>query len=136
MATKIKNFVNQKKEIDTLAAAIDAALKQVGEQFNVNIKTKGASYDATNVTFKLSCDVIGENGEIETQEAKTFKLYAELIGFKKDDLGKEFKHGRDTFRITGYKPKSKNGLIANKVGTTLNYKFAPELVKQLMTITK
>lgn len=132
MATKITNFKTQKNEIDNIRQDINNALKAIGEKYDVTILAGNASYDATLVQFKLTCTTKGENGEVETMEAKDFKTYAEMYGMKKEYLGKEFVHGRDKFQITGLKPRSKNCVLAKKVGTGQSYKFSPELVKQLI----
>jgi hypothetical protein len=136
MSEKITNFKTQTKMIEPLRQEIDAALKAIGEKYGISIKAGNASYNAEMVCYKLECTTMGENGEVETKEAKDFKAYAFMYGMKADDLGKTFKMGRDSFTINGLKPRSRNAVIAKKVGTTQNYKFDPEMVKQALKMAE
>lgn len=135
MATKIKNFKTQKNEIENIRRDINAALKAIGEKYDVTILAGNASYNDDMVQFKLTCTTKGENGEVETKEAKDFKLYASMYGLKPEMLGKEFQYGRDRFQITGLKPRSQKCVIVKMVGTDKSYKFEPEAVNQLMSKT-
>lgn len=131
--TKITNFRIQVKEIDPIRQEINAALQTVATKYGITIKAGNASYNDESVQFKLVCTTMGENGEVETKEAKDFKAYAPMYGLQREDLGKEFTSGRDRFMITGLKPRSRNCIIAKKLGTTQSYKFDPENVKRFLT---
>ena len=128
--TKITSFRNQSHMIEPLRKEINDALKAIADKYDITILAGNASYNDGMVQYKLACTTKGENGEVETKEAKDFKKYASMYGLKVEDLGKEFPMGRDKYKITGLKPRSRNCIIAQKVGTTQGYKFDPQLVKQ------
>lgn len=136
MIKKITNFRLQTKEIDPLRQDINVALQSVAEKYGISIKAGNASYNDESVQFKLVCTTMGENGQVETKEAKDFKVYASMYGLNKEDLGKEFTAGRDKFQITGLKPRSRNCIIAKKLGTSQSYKFDPESVQRYLSISK
>lgn len=132
MSNKITSFRNQVKMIEPMRQEINAALKAIADKYDVTILAGNASYNDQMVQFKLTCTTKGENGEVETKEAKDFKAYALMYGFQKDDLGKVFSNGPDQYKITGLKPRSRNCIIAQRVGTSQGYKFDPDAVKRML----
>jgi hypothetical protein len=117
--TKQKNMKLTKIDKPTLKVLrpeIDAALKAVAEKYGIAIKAGNASFTENTAVFKLEVSLIGENGKALTQDVDRFTQYAELIGLKPDDLGKEFKYGGNTFKVWGLKTNidGKHPVIAER----------------------
>jgi len=132
MSNKITNFKSQVKMIEPMRQEINAALKAIADKYDVTILAQGGSYNEQMVQFKLTCTTKGENGEVETKEAKDFKAYAMMYGLQKEDLGREFSNGFDKYKITGLKPRSRKCVIAQRVGSSHSYKFDPNTVKKML----
>lgn len=106
---KIKEF--NTANLPQLRAEINSALEALGEKYDVDIKAGNASYSTEVATFKLSITTKGVAGEVETKEAKDFKLGASLYGMKKEDMGREVTVFGRKFVITGAKWRSGNPII-------------------------
>lgn len=118
--------------LTTLRTEIDAALAELAAKHGVQIECGNASFTSTNATFKLAINTIGDGGEVVTKEAKDFGRYAGLVNnLKAEWLGESFTVRGETFKIIGYKPRSKKYpvLAENAKGV---YKFSTETVVRAM----
>jgi len=85
---KIKSIDRQ--ACDLLRDAINENCAEIAKELGVKITCKSGSFDSGQVTFKVECAVLNENGEAQTKEASDFKFYAARYGLKPEDLGREF----------------------------------------------
>lgn len=98
---------------------------------------KGLRIDLGRITytesdFKSSIRVIIPTDGAESPMALDFKNKCYKYGFLPEDLGKRFRTGsKDTqYEIVGLKPRNrKYPIIARKVSTGEQYKFAPTTVR-------
>lgn len=128
---KIKQIDRQ--IIPLIRSEIDQALKALAEKFDVTISAGNASFTPESVTFKLAVTTKGEGGKVETKEGKDFKLYAEMYGLKKEDLGKEIKVGINTYIITGLALKSrKYPVTVTDTRSGTGYKLQMSAVKRAL----
>lgn len=80
-----------KSEVREVRAAIDEALKGVGDKFGISIKTKGsATYCTSNFVVKIEAAVFNEAGLIDNREAKAFKDNAWQWNLQPEYLGQKF----------------------------------------------
>jgi hypothetical protein len=137
-STKIKKF--NKVNLAIIAMRIQEAIKPVAEEFGIDLKDAGGSFDDTNFTFRLKGALIVEDAEgntvVETEERSNFRLYAGRFGLEESDLGREFSNGEDTFEIIGLKPRaSKYPILGRNVLTQKRYKFSAAKVRHLLLRT-
>jgi len=125
---KITEF--DRPTIKRLRSEIDDALLELSEKYGIEIKTGSASFSNTNVTFKLELATVGSDGEVNTKEMDDFRHNAWRFGLSEDDLGKEFTHRGNRYRVVGMKPRSpKYPIIAERIGDGARFKFPSGVLK-------
>lgn len=129
--SKINEF--NKEVFGPFRGDLEAAVKSVAEKYGVQIKTGHISYSATSCSVKLECAVIGDNGKVACKEADTFRMWAELLGMKKEDLNRTFKIGTKNYSLEGYMPrKSKFPFLAVNLDTGKQYCLPEGPVKKAL----
>lgn len=115
---KITDFGKlSKADFTQLRKAIEAALKPVSDQFNVDFTAGGATYLEGTATIKLKLQVRGA----ESMEALNFKQLAYIYDLLPEDLGKTFAADGKTFKIIGLNSrKQKNPIIIESEGKQYN----------------
>lgn len=96
------------------------ALGPIAEKYGLKLENKGRTFhpDSLPVLLQFSVKQTSENGEVLDLDAQAFLKYCQDFGFEKDDLGKEFNHRGDTFKIAGLQPRRpKFSLVAKNVRT-------------------
>ena len=88
--------------LDTLRAAINAALKPVGEAQGVSLELGTMTYSPTQATTRLTIRTLG--GE---PEADDFNRLAHLYGLEPTDLGKQVELDGVLGTIVGLKPRAR-----------------------------
>jgi hypothetical protein len=108
------------------------ALEPVAEKYGLTLDRKGRTYqhDSLPVMFQLLVKQMTEDGTVLTAAAKEFQRYAPMYGFDKDDLGKTFTTHQGSYRISGWKPRSrKYPILGECVRSGKTFKFMVEQVK-------
>lgn len=117
-------------KVKQLRKSLEVALNAVENEMNVKVNIGSARYSKNDCIFKLEIADIQENGEVFNREAADFKMYACTYGLDPYDLGKEFSHGGERFRITGLKTRRhKFPVSAVGVENGKQYKFPVDIVK-------
>ena len=124
--TSITEF--DKPALKALRIALDKAVKEVGEEFGINLETGGCRFSSTIATFKLEATV-AQDGEFESKQRMEFKRNAQWInGINLDD---EFVSGGKRFRVDGWSNKAKRyKILAVELRSGKTYKFACEDVRR------
>jgi hypothetical protein len=128
--TTIKQFDG--RTVEAILKECRDALAPIAEKYGLTLDRKGRTYhrDSLPVMFQFLVKELDEDGNALTAAAKDFQTYAPLYGLKADDLGKEFTSRGETFRISGFAPKSrKYPILGENVRTGKTYKFPLETVK-------
>jgi len=108
------------------------ALEPIAEKYGLTLDRKGRTYqgDSLPVMYQLLIKQVTEDGTVLTAAGKDFQTHAPMYGFEKDDLGKTFTTHQGTYRISGWKPKSrKYPILGECVKSGKTYKFMVEQVK-------
>jgi hypothetical protein len=121
-----------RSNLKTLGDEIEEALQSIAKKHGVQIEVKGGNFGPKNAMLKVEIATKTQDGIVLTREAKTFLDYADLIGFKKEDLGRTFKYHDALYQITGYNPRKKNGILATQVGTGRGYAFPLTFIRQFL----
>ena len=111
---------------------IRAALAPLAEEFGVQIKIGGGSYLGGSYKPKFEVAVVAADGLAMTPEAEAFKQCAAMLGFKPDDLGRTFKSGGRTLKITGYRPRAHARPIMATTDDGKTYVFPTDAVKRAL----
>lgn len=111
---------------------INEALREVAARRGVTLKVGSGSYDMNEQygSFKLEVGAVNSaTGEVATKDSESFKRYAASYGLAPDDLNREFRHGMDTFKITGLNTRRpKNPISAIRVRDGAGFKFTANAV--------
>lgn len=132
---KITTFKN-KSLLDLIEARINTAIKEVGEDLGIDIKTTGnGSYSDTNFTLKVECSLKSDDGVVVTTERSNFIKYGAMYGFKKEDIDKIFKYQGKNYKITGLKSRrQKNPIVCTQIENNMLYKFPTSIVKDNLEV--
>lgn len=91
---------------------IEAALKELSDEFGITIKVGNGSFADQTASFKLEMSINGEDGEAVPTEARDFTAYASRLGMKPEWLGQKINHHGTEYTIVGLKPKAtKNNVV-------------------------
>lgn len=93
--------------LKALRKDLEEALKQVAEKHNIQIVVGNASFTSNDVNWKIQMLAKDDSGKVHDRLAEDFKFYANALGMKPEDLGKEFTVGRDKYRLKGYNGKKR-----------------------------
>jgi hypothetical protein len=116
--------------------AIERWWDQGGENLfpKMEFRVGNATFTESNVTFKIEVALVGENGEVKSKEAESFKKFAVVYGLKEEDFGKSFKSNGHTYKICGLKTKSGKYPVIAERDNGRRFKFGAEYVKLMLSV--
>lgn len=115
--------------IKKIRVEVEENLKEIGKRYNIKFTAGNCTYSDEHFTLKLNGATISNSGEVQSKEALDFKAYAELFGFKPDDLGKIFNVVGVKYKIIGLKLRAHNlPIIVQRVDTGERYKMSAHAV--------
>lgn len=124
-----------KAAVRTLRDQIQAALDELSEQLDVQIKLGSATFTSENITFKMEVASLNDDGEAISRMVTDFQRMASLYGLKPEDLNREFTMRGNTYKVVGAVPRrSKYPLVCECNGK--RFKFAAETVKMCFQLQK
>jgi hypothetical protein len=107
----IKAF--DKQNLKTLRADIDAAFAAIRQKHGVSISIGNISYSPEKATSRVTIVAVGDPNLASDPRAAAavkmqsdFKLYASSFGLKAEQYGAIIKHGRDSYKLVGFAPRS------------------------------
>jgi hypothetical protein len=106
----IKEF--DKKNLNTLRADFDQAIAEVAKKHGIVIRLGNIRYDSVKATSKVEFAVTtAPDGTTtansqEALRAADFSRYAASFGLKPDQYGAIIKHGRESYKLVGFSPRS------------------------------
>jgi hypothetical protein len=128
---KIKTF--DRTNLRALSADINAALQAVATQYGISLSYKSARFSPSNAAIKIEAAVLSASGKVESRERVDFTQYAFMFNLNPSWLDKTFKHGGDTYTITGLATrKRKNPVLALSSRNNKTYIFPADTIKVLM----
>jgi hypothetical protein len=134
----IKEF--DKQNLKTLRSDMDVAIAAVASKYGIVIRLGNIRYDSVKAASKIEFVVTtAPDGTTTTNSreaimAADFKRNAESFGLKPEQYGTIFKHGRDSYKLVGLKPRApKMPILATNVATGVTYKLPESAVTSLQT---
>jgi hypothetical protein len=113
-----------KEQAILISKKIQDALKQIGEEHNLDFVNDSLSYSSSSLSFKISAQ---ERNSKELKEKMT--LLSKKFGFTQNIIGMEFTCGNGDFVIQSIKPRNtRYPIIAIRKIDGAVYKFNPKNV--------
>ena len=109
---------------------LNEELQACAEKLGLVISIGNATYTDTNVTFKVECAEISEDGTVMNKEASDFKSGAYLYGLEPEDFGREFESNGKVFKIVGLKARSRKYPVIGEDVQGKRFKFPETVVKR------
>lgn len=132
---KITSF--DKQNLPQLRAEINAALEAIGAKFGVSLQAGNASFQATNATFKLVCQV-GEDksiGDLKAEKAAAALKAFQPLYFRQLPLDKHYKMQNDVFEIVGYNTRGRTQpMLIKSVKSGKEYKCSIEQLERAVKV--
>lgn len=131
---KITNFGRQEHRL--LSVAIEKALKDIGDEFGVDLKTNGGQIGTgcgrVNVEVTVRETAAGVNGA-----AAEWNQFCHSVGLPRDLYGKTFISGGTLYRITGLAlNRPKFPVSAERVHDKRSFKFTAQSIKPHFPVMK
>jgi len=118
-----------KKEYAAFCREATAAMAEVAEKYGVTVRFGNGRYNDQAATMKLEVTNKTATGEAQDKSAIDFKALAPLYGLVAEDLGREFRRGGKTFKISGLNRRAKTmPILAKCLQDGKTYKFAEDIV--------
>lgn len=129
--SKLKRF--DAVVLTALRTEMNEALKGIAEKYGMTIDAGKATYGDSYATYKLDLALVKEDGTAMTREATAFKMYANILGLKPEDLGREFGANGKRYRLTGYSTtKRKFPFVAECLTDGKEYGFTETFIKKAL----
>jgi hypothetical protein len=102
-----------------------AALKGLEDMFGVKISFKGGRFDHDLAKLTFEFAEVKADGSVATEAATNYKMYAKLSGLPADGLGRVFGFRSRSYKVIGFKPRSKYSILAQRLPDGKTFKFEP-----------
>jgi len=124
--------------LDTVALKITPYLLQIGKELGLDLSVGNGSFTSVDGKLQLIIKSLNESGEAVDRSMLDFKHYAKSYGLSPEDYGKTFKHGNETYKITGLKTnRPKFPINAIRVKDGKGFKFpAASVINGLILVNK
>jgi len=114
-----------------IATEIETALADVAQRLGVKITVGGTRFTEQNAKIKIEVATISSDGQVRSEAAENFGVYAYRYGLKPEDMGKTFSWMGNSYEISGCSPRShKYPILAKRLSDGKTYKFAAKLVRE------
>ena len=106
---------------------LEAALDNLSKKHQISLTVGNISFNDMSFSTKIKAAITDGDNSIDKIEWAT---HAWRFGLEEDDFGKTFTHNGKLYITVGIKPRSsKYPLVAQRVGTTDQYKMTVEAFK-------
>lgn len=102
-------------EVDKLRAKLQPLIERLAADTGLAISVGKITYTRNNAVFAVEAAVRGEGGITMGREAEAFLVNAIQYGLEPSDLGRDFQHLDNWYRIVGMKPRSKTPVICQRI---------------------
>jgi hypothetical protein len=120
---------------------IDAAFAAIRQKHGVTLSLGNISYAPDKATTRLTMIAVGDASVATDPRAAAlakaqieFNRYASSFGLKPEQFGATFKHGRDTYKLAGVKPRSSRyPILGTNVANGTTYKLPESAIASLQS---
>lgn len=124
---KITRF--DKSNLKQIRERLEIAVSLIADETGLNIKVGSCNFRNRSATFKLEVGVVDEDGNSFDEDAANFRVFAEDVGLKEEDLGKTFINSSKLYTISGLKPRNRKYPILATRADGKRFKFPASLVR-------
>lgn len=114
-----------------LRAKLQPHLDAISKEMGITLSMGHGSFKSHEGSLKLHLNEVGVAGE-KLASVSEWNTYAPLYGFSKDDLGKEFICGGNTYKITGWTSRRYKMPIDAVRSDGKKFKFPASTVKAML----
>jgi hypothetical protein len=135
----IKQF--DKVNLGQLRKDIDSALLQLRQKHGITLSIGNISYSPDKATARLTMVAVGDPNVASDPRAAAlakaeveFKRSASSFGLKPDQFGATFRFGRDSYKLSGLKPRSpKRPILGTSLADGKTYVFPESAIRSLQS---
>jgi hypothetical protein len=127
---KITRFNND--NLKPIRERLEIAVAMIAEETGLDIKVGSCRFNRHTATYKLEINTVDQDGNAFDEDAANFKVFAEDVGLREEDLGKTFINNRKLYTVTGLKPRNRKYPILATRADGKRFKFPASLVKRLL----
>lgn len=120
-----------KSKIKQIRIAIESALNDVGQKFNIEINTGNCTYSDNIASMKLEISTIAEDGTVNTKEAEDFKHCCYRWHLEPTDLGKTITLNKVNYTIIGCRKRCAKPILCRRADGQV-FRFPPTTVLMLV----
>lgn len=119
-----------------LRVEMNEAIRAKLAEYGLEGEFLNGSFDSELVTFKVDIKIAGSLDKRDKQLADSLTWYAKYMADELNVdvnaiLDKEYRNGRDKFKLVGYNAKAKSyPLIMENLGNGKQYKFPENIIKR------
>ena len=119
------------ERVDALRRRLQPLLDRVAAESGLALTIGKITYTRNNAVFAIEAAVRGPGGIVMGREAEAFLVNALQFGFELTDLGRDFQHVDNWYRIVGMKPRSKTPVICQRIAPPSKFQslFAAHVVR-------
>jgi hypothetical protein len=115
--------------VKAIQSEVREAVAAVAAKHGLKIAKNTARYGDSYVSFTVTMETVGENGE-SLRDKAVWDSVAHLLGLKPEDYGRLFRSGAHSFKLCGISLSSpKYPILAKQLGSFKTFKFPEDIVR-------
>lgn len=124
---KINNFDRATARV--LREEMNQAFKSIEAKYGITLSAGNISFSNNEASIKVKANTIGDNGQVETKEARNWGVYAELNGLGGLKVGDTIDLQGKSFTIKGWNTRARKSPIQIEDAQGRGYKCSASMVK-------
>ncbi len=124
---KISNFDRATARV--LREEMNQAFKSIEVKYGITLSAGNISFSNNEASIKVKANTIGDNGQVETKEARNWGLYADHNGLGDLKVGDTIDLQGKSFTIKGWNTRARKSPIQIEDAQGRGYKCSVSMVK-------
>lgn len=124
---KISNFDRATARV--LREEMNQAFKSIEAKYGITLSAGNISFSNNEASIKVKANTIGDNGQVETKEARNWGVYAEYNGLGGIKVGDTIDLQGKSFTIKGWNTRARKSPIQIEDAQGRGYKCSVSMVK-------
>jgi len=124
---KINNFDRATARV--LREEMNQAFKSIEAKYGITLSAGNISFSNNEASIKVKANTIGDNGQVETKEARNWGVYAEFNGLGGLKVGDTIDLQGKSFTIKGWNTRARKSPVQIEDAQGRGYKCSVSMVK-------
>lgn len=124
---KINNFDRATARV--LREEMNQAFKSIEAKYGITLSAGNISFSNNEASIKVKANTIGDNGQVETKEARNWGVYAEYNGLGGLKVGDTIDLQGKSFTIKGWNTRARKSPVQIEDAQGRGYKCSVSMVK-------